>query len=138
MLGFSKISTMALSTASAPVDNLGRRKEPHAVDKPDQTLLVAAQRELVAGVGVQQQVRRAHHEIGINGLPFRDLGRDPLKAVLRALRVDGAEQRGTASDKRPQESRQRADQGWIDGHNRLHRVNEWEWRRLADSGVLAR
>src|SRR5216683_6406617 len=43
------------------LDNLGRSKQPHSVDKPDHVLLIAAEAELVAGVSVQQQVRRAHH-----------------------------------------------------------------------------
>src|ERR1700724_4025162 len=62
------------------IDNISRSKEPHSVDKPDYPLLIAAQCDLVVGVSVQEQIRRAHHEVSINGLPFRDLRCDALNA----------------------------------------------------------
>jgi hypothetical protein len=39
--------------------------------------------------GVQQQIRRAHYEIGINGFPLRDLARNALKVILAAMSVNG-------------------------------------------------
>ena len=83
------------------IDNISRSKEPHAVDEPDQVLLIAAECDLLSGVSVQEQIRRTHDEISINGLPFRDLGCDALKPILRALRINGAEQRGATSYKSP-------------------------------------
>src|SRR5271169_3047401 len=35
-------------------DHISRSKEPHSVDEPDHALLIAAQRDLVAGVSVHQ------------------------------------------------------------------------------------
>jgi hypothetical protein len=55
---------MALSTDSAPLTTFRWGEQPHSVGKSDQTLLVAARREVVMCEGVQQQVRRAHDEIG--------------------------------------------------------------------------
>ena len=69
-------------------DNIRRGKEPHSVDEPDQALLIAAQRDLVAGISVQEQARRTHHEISINGFSFRDLRRDALNAAdLKAAKA---------------------------------------------------
>jgi hypothetical protein len=38
------------------------------------------------------------HEIGINRLPFRDLGGNALKTVFAALRIDGGDKRGATTD----------------------------------------
>ena len=64
---------MALSTASAVADHVRRSKEPHSVDQPDQALLINPKRELVLSISVQQQVRCAHNEVSIDGLPPRNL-----------------------------------------------------------------
>ena len=45
-------------------------KEPHAVNKPDQALFIARQLDVVMCVGVQKQIRRVEHEVGVNRLPF--------------------------------------------------------------------
>ena len=80
---------MALSTASA-------REEPHAVDKPNQALLIAAWRDLIVDEGVQQQIRRAHCEISVNGFPLRDFACDALNAILAALGINGGAYRGAS------------------------------------------
>ena len=80
---------MALSTASAPLTTIRPREEPHSVDKPDQALLIAGGRDVVVYEGVQQQIRRTHYEISVNGFPLRDLACDALKAILAALGVNG-------------------------------------------------
>jgi hypothetical protein len=98
------------------LDNIRRGKEPHSVDEPDKALLIAAQRDLVAGISVQEQTRRAHHKISINGFAFRDLRRDALNAALRALRVNGPKQRGTTSYEGPQEQTNRAQESWLNVH----------------------
>jgi hypothetical protein len=71
-------------------DDIRRSKEPHSVNEPDQALFIAAQRDLVVGVSIQEQIRRADHKISINGLPFSDLRCDALIAILRPMRVNGA------------------------------------------------
>src|SRR5579885_1704277 len=38
-------------------DDIGGSKEPHSVDEADEALLVAAEFDLVPGVGAQKQVR---------------------------------------------------------------------------------
>ena len=84
-------------------DHIQRREEPHSVDKPDQALLIAAGQDLIVDEGVQQQIRRAHYEISVNGFPLRDLTCDPLKAILGVLGVNGGAYRGAASYEGPQE-----------------------------------
>src|SRR5215472_14363310 len=98
------------------IDYISRSKEPHSVDEPDQPLFFAAQRDLVVCVSVQEQIRCTHHKVGINGLPFRDLSCDAPIAILRAMRVNGAQQRRTTSYKGPQERRNWAQQCWINVH----------------------
>jgi hypothetical protein len=98
------------------LDNIRRGKEPHSVDEPDKALLIATQRDFVAGISVQEQARRAHQKISINGFSFRDLRRDALNAALRALRVNGPKQRGTTSYEGPQEQTKRAQESWLNVH----------------------
>ena len=45
---------MALSTRFRLADDVRRREQPHAVDQPDQMLLVAAQHDVVVRIGAQQ------------------------------------------------------------------------------------
>src|SRR5579864_2636814 len=54
-------------------DDMIGSKKSHSVEKPDQALLVTAEFDVVAGVSVQQKIRRAHNEFAVNGLPFRHL-----------------------------------------------------------------
>ena len=92
---------MALSTASAAPTTSGESEEPHSVDKPDQSLLITAQRDLVFCVSIQKQLRRTHHEVSIDRLPLRDLTCDALKPILAALGIDGGDQRGSTPYKCP-------------------------------------
>ena len=84
-------------------DDFPWSKQPHAVDEADQALFVAAQRDLVMRIGVQQQLRRVHHEVGVDRLPFGDFVGDALDAIVAALGIDRGKQRSSAADKRPQE-----------------------------------
>ena len=102
ILGLSAISTMAEHRLCS-TDHIQRREEPHAVDKPNQALLIAAWRDLIVDEGVQQQIRRAHYKISVNGFPLRDLACDALKTILGALGVYGGAYRGAASYEGPQE-----------------------------------
>src|SRR5579872_5293428 len=60
-------------------DDLGRSKEPHAIDESHQTLLIAAEHDLVMRVGMQKEVRGVAHEFGVDRLPLRYLADDALK-----------------------------------------------------------
>ena len=109
-------------------NDLRRSKQPHAVDQPDQALLIAAQHDLVVRVSVQQQVRRVHDEVSINRLPLLDLTCDSLEAILAALGVDGRDQGGTTAHDGPQERRDRTQESWIDVQDRLQQVSPSEIR----------
>ena len=111
---------MALSTASAPPTTSGGAKSLILFHQSDQALFIAAQRDLVACVSIQQQIRRADYEVSVNRLPLRDLTGDLLKAILTALGVDGGDQGGTTSYKGPEKRRNRAQESWINnGQSRL-------------------
>jgi hypothetical protein len=58
---------------------------------------------VVVREGVQQHIRRTHGEISVNGYPLGGLACDSLKAIVAALSVNGAAQRGAASYQGPQE-----------------------------------
>jgi len=75
-------------------DHIRRSEEPHSVHKPDQAPLFVVQHDLVFGVCLQHQARGAHHEVGINRLPLRDLTCNALKTILVALGIDGGDKRG--------------------------------------------
>ena len=96
-------------------DHISRSKEPHSVDKPDHAPLIAVQRDLVVGVSVQQQIRRTHHEVSINGLPFRDLG-SRAEPDPGSVGINGGEQRGATPYKGPHKRRNRAQESWINVH----------------------
>ena len=107
-------------------DDIGRSKEPHSVHQSDQALFIAAQRDLVACVSIQQQIRRADYEVSVNRLPLRDLTGDALKAILTALGVDGGDQGGTTSykgRKAPKSGSGELDQQWP--KSPPAEVNEW-------------
>ena len=60
---------MVLSTASAVPMTLGRSEEPHSVDQAHQALLFAAEHDVVMGIGVEEEIGRVNHEVGIDRLP---------------------------------------------------------------------
>src|SRR5262249_14148658 len=79
-------------------------------------LAVASQCDPVLHIGAQQQLRRAHDKIRIDLLALRGLTRNTLQSILKALSVDGGDQRRGSTNERSDERRHRTQDGRIDVH----------------------